>query len=87
MTTPRPRIAPEPIGLRREQAADYVGVSPGTFDEMVGDGRMPEPRPINSCLTWDREELYTAYKALPHRKRPAARHLDQTETGEWEFRT
>jgi predicted DNA-binding transcriptional regulator AlpA len=36
-----------PIGyrkgvLQREQAAEYLGVSPSLFDEMVGDGRMPK---------------------------------------------
>jgi len=30
-------------GLSRDEAAMYVGVSAGKFDEMVGDGRMPAP--------------------------------------------
>lgn len=30
-------------GLRREEAARYVGISPTKFDELVTDGRMPEP--------------------------------------------
>ena len=30
-----------PRGLRREAAADWIGVSVGKFDELVRDGRMP----------------------------------------------
>jgi len=36
-----------PRGLRREDAAYYVGVSPAMFDEMVKDGRMPQPKKVN----------------------------------------
>lgn len=59
----------EPIGLNREESAAYVGVSPRLFDEMVEDGRMPDPREANARLVWDREELRTAFKALPKRAR------------------
>ncbi|MGD9769603.1 MAG: hypothetical protein AB7U62_18370, partial [Pseudolabrys sp.] len=55
----------EPIGLNREESAAYFGVSPTLFDEMVMDGRMPPPREVNSRVIWDREELRTAFKALP----------------------
>jgi hypothetical protein len=57
----------EPLGLRREDSAAYVGVSASLFDQMVADGRMPEPRLINSCTVWDREELRSAFRALPKR--------------------
>lgn len=30
-------------GLTREQAAEFVGVSPGTLDKLVAEGRMPAP--------------------------------------------
>jgi predicted DNA-binding transcriptional regulator AlpA len=56
-----------PIGLSRENSADYVGVGTTLFDQMVGDGRMPPPREINNRTVWDQEELYAAFKALPHR--------------------
>ena len=62
-------LAVDPIGLNREESAAYVGVSATLFDEMVEDGRMPEPREINSRVVWDREELRTAFKALPKRQR------------------
>jgi predicted DNA-binding transcriptional regulator AlpA len=51
-------------GLSREQAAAYVGVSPTLFDEMVKDGRMPQPIPINTRRVWDRWALDEAFTAL-----------------------
>jgi predicted DNA-binding transcriptional regulator AlpA len=54
-----------PRGLSREQAAEYVGVSPSLFDAMVKDGRMPEPKRINSRTIWDRLGLDAAFEALP----------------------
>ena len=33
----------EPRGLSRTGAASYVGVFPTLFDQMVEDGRMPQP--------------------------------------------
>lgn len=59
----------DPIGLNREESAAYVGVSATLFEEMVQDARMPEPREINARVVWDREELRTAFKALPRRPR------------------
>jgi len=35
-------LAPRLIG--RDDAAAYVGVSPNTFDKMIADGLMPNPR-------------------------------------------
>ncbi len=58
-----PSLAPR--GLSRVQAAGYVGVSPSLFDEMVGDGRMPGPKRINTRTVWDRIELDEAFAALP----------------------
>ena len=54
-----------PRGLNRGEAAAYVGVSPTLFDEMVGDGRMPKPKRINSRTVWDRHQLDKAFEALP----------------------
>lgn len=56
-----------PRGLNRERSAAYVGVSPSKFDEMVKDGRMPQPREIDGRVVWDRLELDLAFSALPHR--------------------
>ena len=53
-----------PRGLSRVQAAAYIGVSPSLFDEMVKDGRMPEPTRINARTVWDRVKLDDAFAAL-----------------------
>jgi predicted DNA-binding transcriptional regulator AlpA len=55
----------EPRGLSRAQAASYVGVSPSLFDEMVKDGRMPQPKHINARVVWDKRLLDEAFEALP----------------------
>jgi predicted DNA-binding transcriptional regulator AlpA len=61
----RDRQRVEPRGLARVEAADYVGVSPSLFDQMVKDGRMPQPKRINSRTVWDRRRLDEAFEALP----------------------
>jgi excisionase family DNA binding protein len=67
----------EPRGLSREEAADYIGVSPVTFDKMVADGRMPQPKVINSRIVWDRWELDAAFTAIPNRNQ------DTSPADEW----
>lgn len=59
-----PRSLP-PIGINREQAANFIGVSISLFDEMVGDGRMPKPKRINARLVWDRRSVERAFAKLP----------------------
>jgi len=54
-----------PRGLSRVEAATYIGVSPGTFDTMVEDGRMPQPKQIGARRVWDRVRLDSAFAALP----------------------
>jgi predicted DNA-binding transcriptional regulator AlpA len=55
-----------PRGLSRIQSAAYIGVSAGTFDTMVDDGRMPAPKEINKRRVWDRHALDLAFDALPN---------------------
>ena len=55
-----------PRGLRRIQAAAYIGVSASTFDKLVEDGRMPKAKQINARRVWDRQELDEAFSALPN---------------------
>jgi predicted DNA-binding transcriptional regulator AlpA len=55
----------QPRGLSRITAAAYVGVSPSLFDLMVKDGRMPQPKRINSRTVWDLRRLDDAFEALP----------------------
>jgi predicted DNA-binding transcriptional regulator AlpA len=50
------------------QASAYIGVSPSLFDEMVKDGRMPQPIRINSRVLWDRLQLDEAFAALSDAK-------------------
>ncbi len=54
-----------PRGLSRVEAAQYIGVSPTTFDQMVADGRMPKPKRIDGRNVWDRHQLDSAFAALP----------------------
>lgn len=65
--TRRDALAYPPRGLSREEAARYVGVGPTTFDEMVTDKRMPQPREIGTRKVWDRAELDIHFTALPKR--------------------
>jgi predicted DNA-binding transcriptional regulator AlpA len=60
------RLEPQiiPRGLSRPEAAGYIGVSPSYFDQMVKDGRMPQPIRIGSRVVWDRRELDEAFDAL-----------------------
>jgi predicted DNA-binding transcriptional regulator AlpA len=55
-----------PRGLSRVQAAEYIGISPPLFDEMVKDGRMPKPKRINARVVWDMRQLDLAFTALPN---------------------
>ncbi len=56
---------PVPLGLSREESAEYCGISPSLFDAMVKDGRMPKPKHINSRRVWHRPALDAAFAALP----------------------
>jgi len=57
-----------PRGLNRVQAARYIGVGMTLFEEMVADGRMPQPVRINSRVLWDRFQLDAAFDALSDQK-------------------
>jgi predicted DNA-binding transcriptional regulator AlpA len=61
MTTP---VYIQPRGLRRKPAAVYVGFSPSKFDELVKDGRMPQPKRVDGCVIWDTRKLDEAFEAL-----------------------
>lgn len=54
-----------PRGLRREQAAAYIGISPAKFDECVAEGSMPKPKRSLGVPLWDRDRLDEAFEALP----------------------
>ncbi len=47
-------------GFRREDAAHYVGVSLTKFDQLVSDGRIPQPFRLDGCVLWDVRKLDVA---------------------------
>ena len=51
-------------GLSREEAANYIGISPTKFDKMVKDGRMPRPKRVDGRVVWDVRKLDAAFDAL-----------------------
>ncbi len=61
-----PTRIPEPRGLSRGHSAIYVGVGATKFDEMVADGRMPQPKRIDGRTIWDRWQLDESFEALPN---------------------
>lgn len=54
-----------PRGLSREEAAEYIGISPSKFDELVKTGVMPSPKEIGARRVWDRHGLDSAFDDLP----------------------
>ena len=55
----------EPIGLSREEAARFIGVSSTTFDRLVEVGDMPPARKLRGRLVWHAGEVETAFLRLP----------------------
>ena len=51
-------------GLRRNDAAIYVGISPTKFDELVKAGKLPKPKRIDSIVLWDKLKLDDAFDDL-----------------------
>lgn len=41
------------LGLRRHEAALFVGVGVGTFDDLVRSGITPRPTRFNGCVVWN----------------------------------
>jgi predicted DNA-binding transcriptional regulator AlpA len=64
-------------GLRREDAALYVGVSPRKFDQLVKDGRMPKPGRIDGVVLWDLRQLDLAMDDV-------FRHDAEAEPNPWD---
>ena len=80
-----PHVTP-PRGLRREQAAAYVGVSASYFDTLVDAGLMPSPKRLaagdtRGVAVWDRLALDFAFEALPDAgSTPPANPMDRLLT-------
>lgn len=52
-------------GLKREEAAAYIGVGGTKFDAMVADGRMPKAKRIDGRRVWDIRALDQHFDLLP----------------------
>lgn len=65
-----------PRGLRREEAAAYIGVSASHFDELRRRGMMPSPKPLLGRKVWDRAQLDRAFAALPNEASAAGEEAD-----------
>lgn len=61
------KVLPPPTArlLSRVEGAAYAGVSPSTFDRMIGDGLMPGPKRIYGRVLWDVRALDAAIDDLP----------------------
>jgi hypothetical protein len=65
------KIRPVPRrGLSREEAAVYLGISPGTFDELRKRGGVDLPRVIGGRKLWDIRDLDVAFDSLPRENAP-----------------
>lgn len=51
-------------GLSRSEAAEYVGLSVGSFDAQVNIGNLPQPIAFGKRLVWDRAALDHALDIL-----------------------
>lgn len=51
-------------GLRKADAAAYLGVSASKFDEMVREHRLPSGFAIDGCRIWDIHDLDMAFDLL-----------------------
>ncbi len=63
-TSVRPTDYFPPRGLRRTDAARYVGISPSTFDEWVKCEVLPRPRKQGGVVLWDRLALDSSMDTL-----------------------
>ena len=59
-----------PYGLRRLEAAKYVGLGVTKFDQLVSDGRMPKPIALDKVKVWRRDELECALAYMADEQQP-----------------
>lgn len=53
-----------PRWLRRQGAAEYLGISMSLLDQWVEQGTIPKPSKIGGVVLWDRFALDEAMEAL-----------------------
>jgi hypothetical protein len=54
-----------PMGLRREYAAAYCGISTSKFDDWVARGLVPAGKRQDKVVLWVRRQLDLALESLP----------------------
>jgi predicted DNA-binding transcriptional regulator AlpA len=65
-------------GLSRDESAAYIGIGSTKFDELVADGRMPQPRIIDGRVVWCVHELDEYFDRLPRRGQNATKQQAQS---------
>ena len=65
--------------LSRCQSAAYNGISPTKFDQLVGDGRMPQPLRIDGRRVWDIRALDRAIDVMTQQSHSDVAHEDTWE--------
>jgi len=58
------------FALRRDEAAASLAISPSTFDNWIGEGKMPKGRKIGGVTLWDAESIRTAWLNLADIEEP-----------------
>ena len=56
----------DPIGLSREEAASFLGISATHFQKLVDQGTFPRARALGGRLIWDADELSKSFRRLPY---------------------
>ena len=70
---------PTLVGLKLAEAAAFVGVSAGKFLEAQAVGKMPRPRDFMGTPVYDADEVWAAFKALPHAGEDSPSGKDQVD--------
>jgi len=70
-------------GRSREQAAAHIGVGETKFDELVRDGRMPQPYIIDGRVVWCVYELDEFFDRLPRRGETASNMKAKIDDDQW----
>lgn len=58
------------FALRRDEAAASLAISPSTFDNWIGEGKMPKGRKIGGVTLWDAESIRTTWLNLADIEEP-----------------
>lgn len=58
------------FALRCDEAAASLAISPSTFDNWIGEGKMPKGRKIGGVTLWDAESIRTAWLNLADIEEP-----------------